>query len=143
MTYAAAIVQLKTLSFTGLANSYDAVNMPPSNPDLPALVIEDSSQPFVEGLLAWNIPTTKGNALLFVDHLLLIRNIWGGSAEERRADMITYLDRYLTAIQADMFLAGNLVVPLQLIVIKRGSVFVRKREYLGIRFRHRWEFRIG
>lgn len=142
MTYAAAITQLKTLTFTGLESSYESVDRPPSLPELPALLIEDISQPFVEGLTAWNVPATSVGMVVFIDHVLAIEYIRFGTYLERKANITTYLDRYAAAIGADMKLNNNLAVPLQLFVIQRGSVFVRKREYSGIRFRHRWEIRI-
>lgn len=142
MTVAAAITRLKTLTFTDLTSSFESVNIPPSAPQLPALIIEDVSQPFVDSLKAWNVTATKTGVVMFIDHILAIEYASNGTHIERKANITTFLDRYLIAISADMMLNNELAVPLQIIVLRRGSVFVRNTEYSGLRFRHRWELRI-
>lgn len=142
MTFADAITRLKALSFTGLTTSYEAVLVPPGEPELPALIIDDVSQPFVEGLRGWNIAATETQFTVFVDHILVIEYLWAGTHITRSDNITLYLDRYLVAITADMYLNGNLSKPLKLIIVERGRVSVRTVNYSGIRIRHMWELKI-
>lgn len=142
MTYAGAIMQLKTITFTGLQNSYDEVLQPPADADIPALVIRNASQPFVEGIKGWDVALTIGRLTVFIDHLLLISAVQVGSYTERWDDRVLYLDRYASAIVADLKLNDNLVKPLSVIVVKSGDIQFRERVYNGLRFRHFWEIKI-
>ena len=143
MSYAAAVARLKVLTFTGLVTSYDIPKNPPVSASLPATIINNASQPFVDKLELWNQAETKSNFTVFVDHILLIETHNNGTEESRYDNLITYLDRYLVAINGDMDLNGNLAVPLQIIVAQRGKMSVRKQNYSGIQFRHKWILRIG
>jgi hypothetical protein len=142
MTYAAAITQLLALTVTGVNNSYSARNEPVMPNELPALIIDDTSQPFTEGLHGWDLGATAGNFIVFLDHILLIESYANSDIETRYANRNLYLDRYLNAIIDDMLLNNNLIVPLKLVVTKRGMVSMRKRNYSGIVFRHQWQLRI-
>lgn len=144
MTYSAALTQLEALNVTGItaARNYGAVDLPVEETELPALITETVSQPFIEGLAAWNIPTTTTQLTVFVDHVLLVEGKAMGTPTTRWANLVLYLDRYTDAISADMLLGGNLIVPLQIIVLAQGEVGFRLRGYSGIRFRHRWELKV-
>jgi len=141
MTYAAALTRLETWTFTGLKGNLGAVDFPPEAADLPALVTEPVSQPFVEGFGAAVVGWDAGNLTVFVDHVLLVQGWGAGTFNERWANLITYVDRYLACAAADLDLNGNLVEPLALVVVDRGLVLVRNRAYSGVRFRHRWKIR--
>lgn len=142
MTVAAAYTRLEALTFTGLVTNRGATDRPPAPPDLPVLVTEDVSQPFVEGLEAWTIDQATSQVTMFVDHVLMIEGIANGTYEERWANIILYLDRYLTAITADITLNDTLVHPLSIIVLNRGKVSFRNVVFSGIRFRHKWNLKI-
>lgn len=139
MTFAAAIAELKLLTFTGLTTSYEQVLVPPSADQLPALIIDAVSQPFIEGLQSWTVGSTKAQLVVFVDHLLLIEYLNAGTHITRSDNITTYLDRYVAAITDDMRLDGELSAPIQLIVVKRGAVRVRNQAYSGIKFRLKME----
>ncbi len=141
MTYAAAITRLKALTFTDLVSSFDVVDHPPTADKLPALVIDDKSQPFVDQVASANIPADKTNVTLFIDHILCIEPSSAELFSTRYANITKFLDLYLAAITANMTLNNNLIIPLQILVIQRGTVFVRKRSYSGIIFRHKWTLR--
>ena len=142
MTFAGGIAQLKTITFTGLQNSYDEVLQPPADADIPALLILNASQPFVEGINAWDVALITGRLSVFIDHLLLISSVDAGTYVERWDDRVLYLDRYASAIVADLKLNDNLVKPLSVIVVRSGDIQFRERVYNGIRFRHFWEIKI-
>jgi len=142
MTYAAAITQLRTLTFTGLLSNLGAVDAVLDVVDLPALVIEDASQPFAESLMSAVVGWDAGEVVVFVDHLLLISGWSTGLISERWASRNLYFDRYLAALSANLTLGGSLVQPLSLVVMARGRVMLRNRAYNGIQFRHQWRIRI-
>lgn len=144
MTFSAALTQLQTLDVTGIgvAGNLGATNTAPEPPDLPVLVIEDTSQPFIEGIKAWNVAADKSTLSLFIDHILLIEGIQNNTFETRWDNIILYLDRYAAAITADLTLNNQLVSPLTILVVARGSIFFRDNVYSGIKFRHFWDLRV-
>lgn len=138
MTFSAAMTQLLTLNFTDLVSNNGALDIPPNYPDIPALVVVDISQPFIEGLKAENVVLSVGSGTIFIDHVLLVAHIGQGTYSSRWLDRITFVDRYFAAIQNDMLLAGNLAEPLALVALPRGKYNYRNREYSAIVFRHQW-----
>lgn len=142
MTFAAALTQLETLTFTGLVSNLGAVDAPPHSSSLPVLITEDVSLPFVETLQAWNVEADKSTVSIFIDHILLVEGVKAGSYSSRWANTILYLDRYVAAITADLTLNDTLVQPLRIIVLRRGDVFFRNNAYSGIIFRHFWNLRV-
>ncbi|KKN05593.1 hypothetical protein LCGC14_1085710, partial [marine sediment metagenome] len=79
MTFAAALTQLETLTFTGLVSNLGAVDAPPHSSSLPVLITEDVSLPFVETLQAWNVAADKSTVSIFIDHILLVEGGKAGS----------------------------------------------------------------
>lgn len=142
MTFAAALTELKATTFTGLVNSYDQPIRAPKTSELPALIIEAASQPFVEGLVPYNIALTMATYTTFIDHLLLVEGQAAGTHKSRWDKLITYTDRYLTAVAADLTLNSNLSSPLAVIIVQQGQIVYRTGIYSGIVFRHRWEIAI-
>ena len=141
MTLLAAVTQLKTLTFTGLVSSEDVPDATPS--ELPALIIDPVSQPFVEGFSAQNIALTKGTYTLFLDHLLLLSGNAKHAPDVRWDDIVTYTDRYLSALAADLTMNDELAEPLSLVIIQQGELIYRNVIYNGIRFRHHWKITIS
>jgi len=142
MGYVAAVARLAVLSVTGVNHNYIAVNQPPAEADLPVLLIQDATQPFVEGFASWDVAMNAGRFGAFVDHLLLISGAEVGMVTERQTAINLYVDRYLTAINGDMMLNDNLTKPLTLVVARRGVIVVGLARYSGIQFRHFWEINI-
>jgi hypothetical protein len=143
MTIAAAITQLLALSVTGVKSNVAVGGRPPETPDLPALRLDNISQPFSEGLQAWNVAADKGTVTVFYDHKLLIGGARMGFVTDRWDDRVEYVDKYLSALVGDLTLNDNLVEPLRLVVLQQDEIQLSKRYYNGIVFRHMWKIRIA
>ena len=140
MTYTAALARLQTLTIAGVAK-YGAVDVPPTEADLPALVIDHATQPFAESFTAFDIALTVGRFGVFVDHKLLVSGAEAGTFKERYTAINTLIDAYLDAIKDDMTLNNNLTKPLKIIIINRSIIRFRDESFSGIQFRHFWEIK--
>ena len=143
MGFADATAQLMGLSFTGLANHYDFVELPAflAEADLPALLItlDDTYQDAVK---PHDANLTYGQINIAVNHILLITGFGQGRIQDRRASVATWLDEYVDTISTDWKLDDNLLYPMKVNVMKIGDIEWAGGLYTGIEFLHQWTLRI-
>jgi hypothetical protein len=100
-------------------------------PDLPALLIVWA--PGWEGVTPLLVDGTA-RAAFFVNHLLLVEPMAAGLAEDRLYTMLTHIDNYLGAVEADWLLNDNLAEPLQVVRTDIGPHEYGGQLYIGVLF---------
>ena len=114
---------------------------PLSISDMPVLTLEVSPSGG-EGIETFDFNFSTAGAVLFLEHLLLIRSAGVGEPGVAPRLVFTLIDNYISEIKSDPDLNSNLSQPLQVVGIRAGMLPFMGGVYFGLVFRHRWVFEI-
>lgn len=138
MTLAAAFAQLASWSVTGVTTNFavSAFDGRLNDNELPALV------PLLSGTGGdgFRLHSLGGSSVMVVhvQHYLITEGLGRGSYGVKQNDLIALVDNYLTQVEADPRLDGNLREPTLVELSGIGPIDFAGKRWYGLTFRHRW-----